>query len=118
MKIWIQYEEKNSEFLVAICGGVKKGIYLDGLLLDSEPLAYVVAAVTDQGFVPVTRVAAASAMKRMHGGLAIIYGKLRIKTKPDNETLVIEPDGKLTEKDNAIERVLVFFKRHKIPSNL
>lgn len=118
MKIWIEYEGANSEFLVAVCGGVNRGVYLDGLLLDNEPLAYVVAAVDDQGLHPIVRVKAAEAMKRMHGGYAIVFGKRRIKAKPDEKTLVIEPDGMPAEKDNAIELVLRFFRKHKIKSNL
>lgn len=118
MKIWLQYEGENSDLLIAVSGGVRKGIYLDGTTLEGEALGLVITSMEDQGYIPIARVKAAPAMKKLHGGLAIMYGVRALKSKADNKTLVIKPDGTKNDEDKAIENVLAFFKTHKVPSSL
>jgi hypothetical protein len=118
MKIWIQNEEPNLSFLIALSGAVKRGIYLDGTEMEVDALGLIVTSMEDQDYIPIIRVKAAPAMKKLHGGIAIIYGMRVLKSKADNKTLAIKPDGTKNEKDNAIEDVLKFFKLQKIPSSL
>ena len=119
MKIWIQHDSESLDFVIAVAGGVKGGIYLDGTLLDDEPLAYVISCMEDQGCRPVCRTKAALAMKKNHGGLAILYGPAkRTKMKPDNKTLFLVPDETKNEHDNAVDKALKFLKECKVPSTL
>ena len=118
MRIWLEYEGDSSDFLIALAGGVKRGIYLDGREVGNEAVGYVTTCMEDQGYIPITRVVGALANKRQYGGLAILYKMTNLKSKADIKTIVIKPSDEKNALDKAIEQVLAFFKKNKVPSSL
>jgi hypothetical protein len=119
MKIWLQYEGGDAKILRAVAGGVRGGVFIDGTEVGSEEsVIMMVAGIEQQGFIPVVRVKAASGVKRLQGGLAIIYGDFPIKNRVDNKTLQIKRDGTKQEQDNAIKEALSFLKKNRVPSPL
>lgn len=119
MVIWVEFDGENIQFLKAVAGGAKGGIYIDGIPVEPESLRSVVSNMASQGVIPVVRVKAALGMKKDMGGLAIIYGRKRVKSKVDSKTLHIVPnEDDEKDRDKAVEKVLEFYKVQKIPSPL
>lgn len=119
MRVFVSYDGNSMGFLRAIAGGIKNGVYLDAQEIGFDSVGYITTVLADQGYFGVVKVPSAVAMKKQFGGLAIIYGqRKRDKANSDAKTLYIPSDDTEKDRDDAIEKVLEFFKKNKLPSNL